>query len=157
MGFDGEDRPQVLLPENREKVGKRDAPLPYRQVLIGRAVVVVNVDFTQKIAQVIHPEAKRRPAEGMGVPGVKTETNLGRGKRVQQEFHLSGILFVDVLQCDKRLHAVNDPEETPPGFEAVFKPLLFGGDVVSLWRRRSTVIWRIRGSSAPGLRSMKGA
>jgi len=81
MGFDGKDRFEISLPDHREQFAEREIPLPHRQVIIRCAVVVVDVDLAQEIAQCLDPKAQRRAAEGVGVPGIEAEADLRRGER----------------------------------------------------------------------------
>jgi hypothetical protein len=131
MGLNGKDRFEIPLPDHRKQFAERDIPLPHRQVLIKCAVVVVDVDLSQEIAQCLDPKAERHAAEGVGVPGIEAEADLRRGKRVQEQFQRLRVSFIDILQGDDRLRPPDAIEEGPPGGKAVFKPLRFGGDIVS--------------------------
>ena len=55
MGFNGEDRPEVLPANQRQEVPEGKIPFSDRQVLIGRAVVIVEMDLTQTAAEHLYP------------------------------------------------------------------------------------------------------
>ena len=67
MGFDGEDRFEIPLPDHGEQFRERNIPLPHRQMLIRRAAVIVDVDLAQIIAQRLDPNGQGHSAEGVCV------------------------------------------------------------------------------------------
>ena len=50
MRFNGEDRPEVLPANQCQELPEGEIPFSHRKVLIGRAVVIVEVDLTQPVA-----------------------------------------------------------------------------------------------------------
>jgi hypothetical protein len=75
MHFDREDRPQVLPSNQRQELPEGEIPFSHRKVLIGRAVVIVEMDLTQPVAEHLYPLPVRRTSEGVRVPGIETESD----------------------------------------------------------------------------------
>ena len=130
MRFDGEDRSEVLLSDQRHKLPEGEIPFSDRQVLIGRAVVVMDMDLTQAVAEYLQPFPERRPPEGIGVPGIETESNPGRIQRVEKRPELQGPPLIDVLHGDQRLGPFNVLDQPVPCFETVGEPLPLPGNIV---------------------------
>lgn len=128
-----DDRLDTLLPQQLKKPLKGEGPLPHRQVLIGAAMVVMEVYLADPGAEGIHPLIEARQGKRVEVASVKTETNIPRPLQcVQEKAERFRTVLIDIFKCHLCPPLGDCFHKATPGIHTVFQPLFFMRDIVSL-------------------------
>ena len=78
MGFDGEDGTATLAREDPEKLPEGEDTGADGQMGVGIAVIIVEMDMTEKGQEGLQPNRQRFPGEGLKVTGIEAEPALRR-------------------------------------------------------------------------------